>query len=412
MGKSIYGPIPDHWDCSSLASLCGVDGVQTGPFGSQLHRTDYVTDGLPIITVEHLGDNRLLHDDMPRVSSEDAARLRRYALRKGDIVFSRVGSVDRRALVRAPEDGWLFSGRCLRIRPDPTAIDSTFLSYFFGLPVFRSHIRAIAVGATMPSINTAILAGIQVIVPPLPEQRAIAEVLGALDDKIEANRRVRTDAAALAAALLDAKINAAVEAGTLAIKPLGSVAKINLRSIKPSKGSIQYLDISSVGDNEMASPQAISWSDAPSRARRVAMDGDTVWSTVRPNRRSHCLVVGPPSDLVVSTGFAVLTPVAIGPSLLYGLTERTEFVDYLVAAADGSAYPAVRADRFSEAPLPLPPEAARREYEDETMPLRRLADTARREADVLAQLRDALLPKLLSGELRVRDAESLVDEAL
>src|SRR5690606_12964407 len=141
-----------------LANLCDpIAGIQTGPFGSQLHQKDYVEVGTPIITVEHLGENRILHENTPKVSNKDRNRLSRYLLKKGDIVFSRVGSVDRRALVREEEDGWLFSGRCLRVRPDPAKIDSQYLSYFFGLPAFKEYIRSIAVGATMPSLNTALL---------------------------------------------------------------------------------------------------------------------------------------------------------------------------------------------------------------------------------------------------------------
>ncbi|MDQ6961618.1 MAG: hypothetical protein Q9M28_03685, partial [Mariprofundaceae bacterium] len=109
-----YGPISKDLKCAKLSDLC-VDkiGVQTGPFGSQLHNEDYVQVGTPIITVEHLGDNRIGHLNTPLVSNEDKNRLSRYHLKEGDIVFSRVGSVDRRALVRNEEDGWLFSGRCL-----------------------------------------------------------------------------------------------------------------------------------------------------------------------------------------------------------------------------------------------------------------------------------------------------------
>ena len=64
-----------------------VASVQTGPFGSQLHQKDYVNDGTPIITVEHLGDNSLIHSDLPLVSDVDKERLVKYLLKEGDIVF-------------------------------------------------------------------------------------------------------------------------------------------------------------------------------------------------------------------------------------------------------------------------------------------------------------------------------------
>ena len=135
------------------------------------------------------------------MSDSDRERLSKYALRKGDIVFSRVGSVDRRALVGTEEDGWLFSGRCLRVRPEIIKLDPAYLSYFFGLPAFRDFISSIAVGATMPSLNTKILSDVPVIYPPLPEQRSIAHILGTLDDKIEMNQRMNETLEEMARAL-------------------------------------------------------------------------------------------------------------------------------------------------------------------------------------------------------------------
>ena len=200
--ETIYGILRTDFSENSLVNLCQEDnGVQTGPFGSQLHQKDYVPVGTPILTVEHLGDNRIMHQDLPRVSDYDKERLSKYTLRKGDIVFSRVGSVDRRALVREAEDGWLFSGRCLRVRPDPNKIDPGYLSYFFGWASFKEYIRAIAVGATMPSLNTQILSNVIVPYPSLFEQRAIAHILGTLDDKIELNRRMNETLEEMARAL-------------------------------------------------------------------------------------------------------------------------------------------------------------------------------------------------------------------
>ena len=200
--ETVYGTFLHDFQVDLLSNLCSNEnGIQTGPFGSQLHQRDYVSVGTPIITVEHLGQNRILHKDLPRVSDYDRRRLSRYALRQGDIVFSRVGSVDRRSLVRQAEEGWLFSGRCLRVRPHVDKIDPQYLAYFFGLPAFQEYIRSVAVGATMPSLNTRILSELSIIYPPLPEQRAIAHVLGTLDDKIELNRRMNETLEQMARAL-------------------------------------------------------------------------------------------------------------------------------------------------------------------------------------------------------------------
>lgn len=199
---SPYGPIPSSFNCSKLEDLCvSESGVQTGPFGSQLHQEDYVPFGTPIITVEHLGENRILHRELPMVSDVDLKRLDRYVLQEGDIVFSRVGSVDRRALTRKEETGWLFSGRCLRVRPNKNLIDPEYLSWFFGLPTFKEYIRQIAVGATMPSLNTRLLSEVPIYYPALPEQHAIAHILGSLDGKIELNRLMNETLEAIARAI-------------------------------------------------------------------------------------------------------------------------------------------------------------------------------------------------------------------
>jgi type I restriction enzyme S subunit len=178
-----------------------VASVQTGPFGSQLHQKDYVNFGTPIITVEHLGDNRITYQNLPRITDEDKLRLKKYNLQVGDVVFSRVGSVDRRALVTKHEVGWLFSGRCLRVRANEKKSNGTFLSYYFGQESFKKHVRQIAVGATMPSINTSILSEIVIRIPDLPTQTAIAEILSSLDEKIELNNKINQELEDLAQTL-------------------------------------------------------------------------------------------------------------------------------------------------------------------------------------------------------------------
>jgi type I restriction enzyme S subunit len=159
--------------------------IQTGPFGSQLHASDYQESGTPIITVEHLGENRIAHHDVPLVAEADRTRLSRYSLREGDIVFSRVGAIDRRAYVSAAESGWLFSGRLLRVRPDPSQVDARFLAQVLGHPKAIQWIYNHAVGSTMACLNTAILSSVPVALPPMSAQRWIAEILSTLDEAIE-----------------------------------------------------------------------------------------------------------------------------------------------------------------------------------------------------------------------------------
>ena len=177
--RSEVGLIPKDWRVEPLSAIAS---VKTGPFGSALHERDYVDNGTPIVTVEHLSEYGIKHQNLPLVSDADRLRLRRYSLRAGDIVFSRVGSVDRNSLVSEYEDGWLFSGRLLRVRISSARHTSArYLSYHLHTKSFTKRVHRVAVGQTMASLNTQILKAVEVVLPPLPEQRAIAAVLGDVD---------------------------------------------------------------------------------------------------------------------------------------------------------------------------------------------------------------------------------------
>jgi len=447
---SIYGKIAADFFEEPLRSLCDSKaGIQTGPFGSQLHQEDYVPVGTPIITVEHLGENRILHNGVPRVSDGDRDRLSRYLLRKGDIVFSRVGSVDRRALVRSAEDGWMFSGRCLRVRPNPQKIDPGYLSYFFGLPTFKEQIRAIAVGATMPSLNTTLLSDVLVPYPhDIAEQRAIAHILGTLDDKIELNRRMSETLEAMARALFKswfvdfdpvrAKCLCRGEVTSPLQKPiadlfpdsfedseLGEIPKgwevgmlADLSALNPEvwtkqtrPAELNYVDLSNTKWGRIEAVTSYERADAPSRAQRVLRPGDTIVGTVRPGNGSYAFICE--SGLTGSTGFAALRPQRTEyAELVYLAATAADNVDTLAHLADGAAYPAVRPEVVAATPIVCATEGVSRQFSRAAGPL--LAKVARneRESRTLAALRDALLPKLISGELRVQDAERFVKEAV
>lgn len=181
-GKERLAGFTNEWKVKKLGE---VSQIKTGPFGSSLHEKDYVTDGTPIITVEHLGERGVTYQNLPMVSELDRRRLNAYTLQTDDIVFSRVGSVDRNSLIREKERGWLFSGRLLRIRPNKKEIFPAFLSHLFHYEPTKQIIRSVAVGQTMPSLNTAILKFIELILPTWKEQNAIAQILSDMDAEIE-----------------------------------------------------------------------------------------------------------------------------------------------------------------------------------------------------------------------------------
>ena len=450
--QTVYGAFSSDLKEDHLADICMEDsGIQTGPFGSQLHQKDYVAIGTPIITVEHLGENRVIHEDLPYVSDSDRERLSKYALRKGDIVFSRVGSVDRRALVGTAEDGWLFSGRCLRVRPDLAKLDPAYLSYFFGLPAFRDYINSIAVGATMPSLNTKILSDVPVIYPPLPEQRAIAHILGTLDDKIEQNRRMNETLEEMARALFKSwfvdfdPVRAKMEGrwrpgeslpglpaeyydlfpdrlvgselGEIpegwGFRTLGEFASLNLESWSRNNApqELEYVDLANTKWGVIEATQHYLWKDAPSRAKRILRSGDTIVGTVRPGNGSYSLVGT--EGLTGSTGFTVVRPLHWRHrELVYLAVTDMGNIERLAYRADGAAYPAVRPEVVGETEVVFPDvdHTVIDSFSERTGPMLNKVETNKKENFALAAIRDALLPKLVSGEMRVGDAKGLIGD--
>lgn len=176
---------------------------QTGPFGSQLHEADYVEQGTPIVTVEHLGDIGFTTQNLPFVSRKDTERLSKFLLEEGDIVFSRVGSIDRSVYVKKEQEGWMFSGRCLRVRCDKTKINPRYLSYYFKLEDFKKMMLNISVGATMPSLNTKLMDSIPLNVPAREIQDKIASLLDSIDSKIESNNKINMELESMAKTIYD-----------------------------------------------------------------------------------------------------------------------------------------------------------------------------------------------------------------
>ena len=432
--QTVYGRFSADLIEDCLANLCDpINGVQTGPFGSQLHKKDYVPAGTPIITVEHLGDNRILHQDMPHVSDHDRKRLSKYILHNGDIVFSRVGSVDRRALVRETESGWLFSGRCLRVRPDPQKIDSAYLSYFFGLPSFKEHIRAIAVGATMPSLNTKILSDIAIPHPcDLAEQRAIAHILGTLDDKIELNRRMNQTLEAMARALFKSwfvdfdPVRAKMEGSDTElpqhladlfpdqlvkseigeipegweVKSLGEVADQRRSAAKPGQinPDTPYIALEHMPKRCIALSE---WDTADGLASSKFRfeQGDILFGKLRPY--FHKVGVAP-LDGVCSTDIVVVSPES--PDwfgFLLGHTSSSEFVDYTNAGATGTRMPRTKWTDMARFKIALPDRELAKAFTGVIQPWVNRIVSAIHESQALAALCAALVPKLVSGEVRV-----------
>ena len=351
-----------------------------------------------------MAGNRVNYSQARRISAATFATwTRRMKPGAGDLLLAREAPVGPVVMIPTAEN--VAPGqRTVLMRPNPRAVDSRYLYLALSAPATQLALQEKAAGSTVAHLNVADIRSFRFpwTFPSLHTQRAIAEVLGALDDKIAANSRISDATDDLCEALFEEF--AGCEKTTMAM-----VAAVNEQSVKPGEGEIRYLDISSVSVGSYSRPDVIKWADAPGRARRLVRPGDTVWSTVRPSRRSHALVLD--DDLIGSTGLAVISPTTAGAAFVYQTTKTPQFTAYLEGVAEGSAYPAVRANRFLHAPVPAVDSEARDRFESVAYPARLRAHAAAVESRRLATLRDTLLPHLMSGRITVRDAEKAVENA-
>ncbi|MDP9352855.1 MAG: hypothetical protein M3P51_15135 [Chloroflexota bacterium] len=189
-------------------------------------------------------------------------------------------------------------------------------------------------------------------------------------------------------------------------RALREVADVNACTLRPADrlDSIDYIEISAVKRGDIHEVVTYMRGAEPSRARRRLRHGDTALSTVRPERSAYFLALHPHERLIASTGFAVVSPTAAPWSFLHAALTQEEVFEELGRLADGGAYPAIRPSVVEERRIMLPCDQSLLEaYHSVAAPLYERASCNRRESDTLALLRDALLPKLLSGELRVGD---------
>lgn len=181
-----------HWATTTLEDICQPgDGLQTGPFGSQLHASEYTTDGVPVIMPKDMLNQRVSTATIARIPEGRAEDLKRHRLKIGDIVFGRRGDIGRCALITNKEEGWICGSGSLRVRVTES-ISPQYLIYYLSQPEVVYWLQANAVGQTMLNLSAGILASLPVEFPPLAEQRKIADILSTWDEAIELTERLLT----------------------------------------------------------------------------------------------------------------------------------------------------------------------------------------------------------------------------
>jgi type I restriction enzyme, S subunit len=309
----------------------------------------------------------------------------------------------------------------------------TFVYYFFRW--LAPQLAAMDVGSANPTLNRNHVHPIKVRWPSLALQARISSLLESLDDKIELNRQTNETLEALARAifkdwfvdfgptrakaegrspylapalwdLFPDRLDAEGKPEGWDVASLSDIADLNPESWtkRNAPEAVDYVDLSNTNWGTIEKTETHAWESAPSRARRILKPGDTIVGTVRPGNGSYAFIAQ--NGLTGSTGFAVLRPKSPRDrELVWLAVTAPENIERLAFLADGAAYPAVRPDVVANTEIVLPEPRVINAFSDSCGGLLDRIESHKAESRTLAQTRDLLLPKLMSGEVRLRDAE-------
>lgn len=390
-----------------------------------LHKSDYVEDGTPVIMPQDIGDRTISFEGIARVGIDDAERLSRYATIAEDIVYARRGDVEKHAFITNGQAGALCGTGCLRVRIDQRKANPLYVSFALNELSSRGWIRRHAVGSNMPNINTDILSDLPLDLPNLEEQRLVADVLSALDDKIALNKKMIAELEQTARLIYDywfmqfdfpdengrpyrssggkmvynetlkREIPAGWEAGTLgdfasygersiANSALTAGTYVSTDNMLPDRGGIvdsQYLP--ELGTSTMFEKRDVLLSNIRPYFKKIWLS-DRVGGC-----RNDVLVIHPNDDSIWA--------------FLYWTVESDSFFAYDAAGAKGSKMPRGDKEHIMQYPIPLPPLWISDSFAEKMSPLMVVAGELSGEAAHLSSLRDWLLPMLMNGQVTVSD---------
>ncbi|WP_175751573.1 restriction endonuclease subunit S [Burkholderia anthina] len=440
-----------EWQVLTVDQIKAKDdrAIAIGPFGSRMKADTYVSSGVPVIRGNNISDTRVFVDDFVFVSEQTADELRACNVFSGDLVFPHRGAIGQVGII--PEGDisrFMLSTSLMKLTCNRELVDPLFVFYFFRSALGRHALLQHASTVGTPGIGQPLssLRSIQIPVPPLPEQHAIAHVLGTLDGKIELNRNRNETLEAMVRALFKDWF---IDFGPVRSKMEGSEPYLpgeiwhlfperlgdeerpegwcrstlaEFASLNPESWSrknipieIEYVDLANTKWGTIEAAARMPWAEAPSRAQRILRYGDTIVGTVRPGNGSYAFIGS--DGLTGSTGFAVLRPIQEDfREFVFLSATSKENIERLAHLADGAAYPAVRPEVVLATPVSVPEIGSREGVLDAfskvTKTLLDSIEQNKRDSLSLVSMRDALLPKLISGELRIKDAERIVGVAL
>jgi len=354
---------------------------------------EYWNGGIPWLSVVDFNtDNKYVYKTEKTITQKGLDNSSTKILNINDTIISARGTVGAIAVLKEP---MAFNQSCYGLKSIKDVSDPDFLYYLTKDSI--NSFQQIAHGGVFDTITRDTFNAIDILLPPLPQQRAIASVLSSLDDKIDLLHRQNKTLEAMAETLFRQWFVEGVDEGWDHVK-VGDFVHTNVASINKDNAlkTIRYLDTASLTEGKISGYQTFDIADAPSRA---------LISTVRPNQKHYGILKNPAEDVIVSTGFCVITCDKIDQHFIYILLTTDEMTEYLHSIAEGSTstYPSLKPSDIEGLEFQLPPQEkldAFSEYADNGWSKIEYNHTQIR---TLEKLRDTLLPKLMSGEVKVEN---------
>jgi len=362
-------------------------------------------DGIPLISAANIKSGALDFSKPSFISLPDYKKwTRRGFTQPGDVLITTEAPAGEVALL--PGDKvYQISRRVMALRTDEKTLHNKFLFFVLQHQSVKGRLLAASRGSTVPRVLKTDITQLKIRVPSYDEQKSITAVLASLDDKIDLLHRQNKTLEALAQTLFRHWFIDGAE-DDWDVVTVGDFAQINASTVQRDYEHelIEYLDTGSITEGKVSGFQQYTLEDAPSRAKRLVKHNDIVYSTVRPNQKHYGIIKNPQLNLVVSTGFCVITCDRIDPHFVYILLTQPDMTEYLHSIAEGStsAYPSLKPSDIASLEFQLPPKKRLDEFSTIAQSCWGKIDRNSSQIRTLEKLRDTLLPKLMSGEVRVR----------
>ncbi|QTR46908.1 restriction endonuclease subunit S [Thiothrix litoralis] len=405
--------------------------IQTGPFGSQLHASDYVENGIPCIMPANMKESRVNLSGIARISVKDAQRLSQHLVKPGDIVYSRRGDITQKVLIHDADNGFFCGTGCILIRPGNN-VDSRFLTYFLGARESKEWLINHSVGITMPNLNTKILFNLPLRLPSKNHQIEIADILSAIDKKIEVNNRINAELEAMAKTLYDywfvqfdfpdengkpykssggkmlysKELKREIPAGW-EVSNILKVAEL-FGGGTPSKNDLSFWNgeipfftptDTSQGVFQLDTEEHIT-EDGLKSCSSLLFDKGTVFITARGSVGKLALTA---RKMAMNQSCYALKPKAgCGGEFVYFLTQ--ELIHHLKIKSSGSVFKSIVSNDIKFTQMCIPDNQAIQTYSEVIEPLFEKILNCSKENQRLVALRDWLLPMLMNGQVRVESA--------